>query len=195
MLTCGRVILQVHKLNKDTGYFQQYVWFSDDLIHWQQSDVIFTLPNCNFLDAEVIEITTKEVLMLIRENTPNSWDLYKSISRDRGLSWSAPEKVPFRGGQNPSAGLFYGKILFTFSIDLIERTNKTVAVAWVDKDAFEKNHKTAKFNILYNHDDTGIADKSLGYSSWVEVDQKTIYVAEYILKGSKGVIAIKEIEV
>jgi len=191
MLTCGRVILQVHKLNKDTGYFQQYVWFSDDLIHWQQSDVIFTLPNCDFLDAEVIEVTTEEVLMLIRESTPNSWDLYKSISRDRGLTWSVPEKVPFRGGQNPSAGIFFDKILITFSMDLVERTNKSVAIAWVDKDAFMRNHKIAKFNILHSHEDTY---RTLGYSSWVEIDEKRIYVSEYILKGSKGTIVIKEVE-
>ncbi len=196
VLKQGRIILLVHYKNEYSGFYEQSVYYSDDLIKWTKGEKEIKSNSYNFSDSALVEIGENQLLMIIKESSPNGWDLFKSTSENNGISWTSPVKLPFRGGENPYADLYEDSIVISFSNEVSGITDKPIVLAKVKKDDIMHNHMKSEFQTLITKDDYISDDSKIyGYSSWVKGDNNSILAVQYILKITHGLVCIDKISI
>ena len=148
----------------------------------------------NLCEVSILPVAGKLVAFM-RENSHLGWPCYKTISDDRGESWSEPVAFPLPGCHRPVAGhLRDGRILITYRFVQGggrlwgKQAQNFFAALTDDESALAGQYKDARTSIMpVDFDRAPIAD--LGYSGWVQLDDDEVYIVSYIVDNApKGQI-------
>lgn len=189
LLECsnGRWIIACHHQNQQTKLLEQRLWYSDDRgQNWTGPVIVGRLDGLNLCEASIIEVDGR-LVCLMRENSWLGHPAYRAISDDFGKSWSIPEPVPLLGCHRPRSGyLKDGRIFITYRFVQggYLTTQNLFGALTTKKLLTETTWHQIGFRILpLDYDPSHFADT--GYSGWVELDDGSLYVVNY-LKGQTG---------
>jgi sialidase-1 len=196
VLKSGRWILSSHFLDISINKLVQYLWYSDDSgITWSDRITVAKDEKYNLCEASILEVEDNVLIAFLRENSWEGYDCFKAFSYDGGETWDGVYKIPVPGCHRPVTGfLSDGRILMTYRF--IQggkqgwgRTTQNFMGCIFDKQtALEKERRQQQTRIFpIDYDRNPKAD--LGYSGWVQFEDGTIYVVNYLLDDeSKGQI-------
>ena len=188
VLKSGRWILSSHFLDISINKLVQYLWYSDDSgITWSDRITVAKDEKYNLCEASILEVEDNVLIAFLRENSWEGYDCFKAFSYDGGETWDGVYKIPVPGCHRPVTGfLSDGRILMTYRF--IQggkqgwgRTTQNFMGCIFDKQtALEKERRQQQTRIFpIDYDRNPKAD--LGYSGWVQFEDGTIYVVNYLL--------------
>lgn len=188
VLKSGRWILSSHFLDISINKLVQYLWYSDDSgITWSDRITVAKDEKYNLCEASILEVEDNVLVAFLRENSWEGYDCFKAFSYDGGETWDGVYKIPIPGCHRPVTGfLSDGRILMTYRF--IQggkqgwgRTTQNFMGCIFDKQtALEKERRQQQTRIFpIDYDRNPKAD--LGYSGWVQFEDGTIYVVNYLL--------------
>ena len=188
VLKSGRWILSSHFLDISINKLVQYLWYSDDSgITWSDRITVAKDEKYNLCEASILEVEDNVLIAFLRENSWEGYDCFKAFSYDGGETWDGVYKIPIPGCHRPVTGfLSDGRILMTYRF--IQggkqgwgRTTQNFMGCIFDKQtALEKERRQQQTRIFpIDYDRNPKAD--LGYSGWVQFEDGTIYVVNYLL--------------
>jgi len=186
-LADGRWILASHYKDAAFGYLVQRLWYSDDQGGtWHGPVIVGRQEGLNLCEVSILPVGGT-LVAFHRENSGNGWDCYKTISTDRGESWSAPIGFPLPGCHRPVAGhLQDGRILITHRFMQGGKgwpgwwTQNFFAALTDDESALATSRNDAHARILPIDFDRSRASDT-GYSGWVQFDDGEIFIVNYIM--------------
>lgn len=188
VLKSGRWILSSHFLDISINKLVQYLWYSDDSgITWSDRITVAKDERYNLCEASILEVEDNVLVAFLRENSWEGYDCFKAFSYDGGETWDGVYKIPIPGCHRPVTGfLSDGRILMTYRF--IQggkqgwgRTTQNFMGCIFDKQtALEKERRQQQTRIFpIDYDRNPKAD--LGYSGWVQFEDGTMYVVNYLL--------------
>ena len=188
VLKSGRWILSSHFLDISINKIVQYLWYSDNSgITWSDRITVAKDEKYNLCEASILEVEDNVLVAFLRENSWEGYDCFKAFSYDGGETWDGVYKIPVPGCHRPVTGfLSDGRILMTYRF--IQggkqgwgRTTQNFMGCIFDKQtALEKERRQQQTRIFpIDYDRNPKAD--LGYSGWVQFEDGTIYVVNYLL--------------
>ncbi len=177
----GRWILSCHQ--KGT----QRLWYSDDRgASWNGPTIVAGREGLQLCEASILPVDDA-LVAFHRENSGKGWDCYKTISRDRGETWTDPIPFPLPGCHRPVAGwLRNGQILITHRFMQGGKgwtgwwTQNFFAALTDRESALALTRDEAHTRILPVDFDRSPASDT-GYSGWVQFDDGEIYIVNYIV--------------
>lgn len=102
-LSSGRLLAPVawsDDIRKPVGQQASCCYSDDDAETWRQSETRLDLPKRGAMEPGVAELRDGRVLMIIRTQLGR---IYRSFSRDRGVTWSPPEAMNITAPEAPSS--------------------------------------------------------------------------------------------
>ncbi|CAG7607208.1 hypothetical protein PAESOLCIP111_00934 [Paenibacillus solanacearum] len=184
----GRWLLSAHQKSPEHGKLEQLLWYSDSKGEsWSGPVTVASRPDLNLCEVSILPLPGGALVALMRENSGQGWDCYKSISHDRGESWDGPYRMPIPGCHRPVSGLLQsGRILITYRFHqggkgwLGSWTQNFFAALTDVGSALATERKEQSTRIMpIDFDRSPVSD--LGYSGWVQFDDGEIYVVNYIV--------------
>ncbi len=183
----GRWIVSCHYRDVGNGDLVQRLWYSDDEgAHWSDAVVVGREPGVDLCEVSILPVGPS-LVALFRENTGIGRPCYKSVSHDRGESWSAAVPFPLPACHRPVAGhLREGYVLITHRYMQGGKgwpgwPTQNLFAALTDaesllSDAYHKAH-TRILPIDFDRS----TQSDTGYSGWVQFDDGEIYIVNYIV--------------
>jgi sialidase-1 len=187
-LADGRWIVAAHYRDDAFGNLIQRLWYSDDQgASWSDPVVVGRQEGLNLCEVSVLPVAGPTLVAFHRENSGLGLDCYKTISHDRGESWSEPIRFPLPGCHRPVAGWLHdGRIFITYRFIQGGRADgfmpaQNFFAALTDKaSALALTRRAAGARILpVDYDRSPACD--LGYSGWVQFEDGEIYIVNYLV--------------
>lgn len=183
----GNWLLTAHRTDKETGKLIQYGYISENQGEtWSDEITVAKDPRYNLCEASVIEMENGTLVAFLRENSRQGIDCLKTISYDGGFTWSEVYNVPIPGCHRPTANfLKNGKILLTYRYMQggkptgFSSANTFMTVLEADEALLTDRNGQTSVIIPLDIDRSGSPDS--GYTDWVELDDKTVYIVNYII--------------
>lgn len=184
----GRWILACHYREADFGFLVQRLWYSDDKgKSWHGPVVVGREQGLNLCEASILPVYGSVLVAFLRENSWLGLDCYKTISRDRGETWSKPVPFPLPACHRPVAGMLRdGRILITYRFMQGGKgwpgwwTQNLFAALTDAPSALAESRNEAHARILPLDFDRS-PQSDTGYSGWVQFEDGEIYVVNYIM--------------
>lgn len=184
-LPSGRLLLATHYTDAETGRLIQTVAYSDDDgTTWSDRIVVAADPNLDMCEAAILRLPTGELVSYIRENSGIGLPMYKTISRDDGITWSPIAPTLMAGGHRAVAGLTpRGNVLVTYRQTIGGAKfspQNTFAYYESVESALEMDPNKQYGTILpIDHDRSPYRDNS--YTGWVTLPDGRIFIVNYIV--------------
>jgi sialidase-1 len=186
-LESGRWILACHFRDQAFGYLVQRLWYSDDKgTSWHGPVVVAKQEGFNLCEVSLLPIDDC-LVAFHRENSGQGWDCFKSISRDRGETWSPLVPFPLPACHRPVAGLLHdGRILITHRFiqggkGWVGWWTQNFFAALTDKESALAETRNAAHTRILPVDFDRSPESDTGYSGWVQFEDGEIYVVNYIV--------------
>lgn len=171
----------------NNGKRETYLYTSFDKgKNWNKSK----LSNTDIYDVcetSIIAIDDNTLVALMRENSGRGIDLLKSISYDKGESWSETYRMPIPACHRPIISkLNSGNYLITYRFDYAKFEGKGVhgnifmGGICTKEDLLETNRDNISFKLFPIDYDRNI-NSNCGYSGQVQFDDGKIYVTAHIV--------------
>lgn len=174
----------------DIEFMETGTIFSDDGVHFTKGrpfDVSLRTAEGKKLwqwtEPTVVELSDKSLAMLIRIN--NSGRLWKSVSKDGGLTWSAPEKteIPNPNNKPKLIKMSDGRIvLLNTPNEKLGLRNRYPLEIWISDDdlkSFYYKHTVADMPGAYSYSDGVVDEKNNAVLFAFEFNRHDIYFAEH----------------
>ncbi|HEY3328897.1 MAG TPA: sialidase family protein [Capsulimonadaceae bacterium] len=182
----GRWILAAHKIIDEV--WEERAWLSDDCgATWSTPITIARDPELKLCEGSVFELPGGELCCLMRENSFQGLDAFKSVSRDGGLTWGTVTSFALPGCHRPVGGLLQsGRVLVTHRF--LQggagwlgwwTQNLFAALTTVESCLADSRGGTSTRIMPLDYDRSPVADT--GYSGWVQFPDGEIYVVNYIV--------------
>lgn len=185
----GRWIITAH-LGKVDGFsnLQQRLWYSKDRgKNFTGPITVARDENLNLCEGSILEVEKGTLVCFLRENSSEGYECYATKSTDDGLSWGKLYTIPLSCCHRPVSGIIdTGEVLITYRYK--QGAKKGWLGAWTqntflaitDRETVLTGDKTKQqVRIMpLNYDTSPQAD--LGYTGWVQFEDGTIYVVDYI---------------
>ncbi len=163
-------------------------WVSDDRgATWHGPQPIAAERGLKLCEANVVELSTGELVCFLRENSNTGEDTRKVVSRDGGQSWGAPVRFPLPGCHRPVAGrLQSGRVLIPYRFKHGGRRQwgwgqQNFLAALTDEASCRVGlREEARVRILPLDYDRSVA-ADCGYCGWAQLADGTICIASYIV--------------
>lgn len=187
-LADGRWLIACHRRNPATGCLAVRLWHSPDQGRtWHGPVMLADQAGLNLCEVSILPVDAQVLVALLRENSFKGWDAFKVISRDGGLTWSAPIALPIPACHRPTAGwLANGQALVTCRLMQGGKgwvgwwTQNTLAVLTDRESLLAPTREEAHTRILPLDFDRS-PESDTGYTGWVQFDDGEIYVVNYIM--------------
>ena len=169
------------------GSLVQSVWRTNDLE--SGSWIKHPIPqrvNLNLCEGSIVGDTHGKLMCIMRENSQKGLPAFVSFSVDQGRSWSDLHMTRLYGCHRPSVGrLNSGRYLITYRHQVSSfKPNfwaRNVVAALVEPDEmFSPN--PCQDTIMYPLDHDNSQKPDGGYTGWVQLDNGSIYIVNYITK-------------
>lgn len=167
------------------GFLVQNIWHSNDIEGTWTKHPLCHKEGYNFCEASVCRLRDKTYLALLRENSALGLPSFACYSRD-GITWSNPIKTRMFGCHRPVTGqLESGNLLTTYR----EASGSFLPGLWAKntfacltrRDSIQEDF--VKSIILpLDHDNSQKSDS--GYTGWVQMPDKSIFIVNYTAKGA-----------
>lgn len=186
-LQCGRWLLACH-CKDPSGDLVQRLWLSDDLgATWSGPVEVGRRVGYQLCEVSILQLDADTLVAFHRENSRDTRPCQKTLSRDRGLTWSAPVDFPIPGCHRPVAGfLADGRILITHRFrqggqGWVGWWTQNFFAAFTDRaSALANSYHEAHTRIMpIDYDRSPKSD--LGYSGWVQFPDGEVYIVNYIV--------------
>lgn len=183
----GRWILSCHCHDRDSAYLLQRLWYSDDRgTSWNGPVTVARQEGLNLCEGSILPVGNA-LVAFHRENSGKGLDCHKTISTDRGLTWSAPVPFPLPGCHRPVAGWLQNRhILITHRFMQGGKgwvgwwTQNFFAALTDTESALATTRAEAHTRILPVDFDRSQASDT-GYSGWVQFEDGEVYIVNYIM--------------
>lgn len=185
----GRWIITAH-LGKIDGFpkLVQRLWYSDDKGESFVGPVIVAKDEkLNLCEGSILEVEKGILVCFMRENSSEGYECYAAKSEDNGESFGELYTIPLACCHRPVSGfLDTGEIMITYRYK--QGAKKGWLGAWTqntflavtDKETVLTGDKTKQqVRIMPLNYDTS-RESDLGYTGWVQFDDNTIYIVDYI---------------
>lgn len=187
-LADGRWIISCHVAHPATGFLVQRLWHSADQgATWHGPVTVAEKAGLNLCEVSILPVDSQVLVALLRENSGQGWDCYKTISRDGGLTWGPPINLPIPACHRPVAGwLADGRALITCRFMQGGKgwtgwwTQNTFAVLTDRESILAESRAEAHTRILPLDFDRS-PQSDTGYTGWVQFPDGEIYVVNYIM--------------
>jgi hypothetical protein len=187
-LADGRWIISCHVAHPVTGFLLQRLWHSADQgATWHGPVTVAEKEGLNLCEVSILPVDSQVLVALLRENSGQGWDCYKTISRDGGLTWGPPITLPIPACHRPVAGwLADGRALITCRFMQGGKgwtgwwTQNTLAVLTDRESILAESRGEAHTRILPLDFDRS-PQSDTGYTGWVQFHDGEIYVVNYIM--------------
>jgi sialidase-1 len=184
----GRWILSCHYDDKDFGNLIQRLWYSDDQgATWSDPVIVGRQEGLNLCEVSILPVDGSTLVAFHRENSGLGWDCFKTISHDRGETWSEPIAFPLPACHRPVAGwLANGMALITHRFMQGGKGwtgwwTQNLFAGLTDKaSVLAPKREGAHTRILPLSFDRS-PESDTGYSGWVQFADGEIYVVNYLL--------------
>ena len=177
-----------------TRFDEEDNWRQFQLVHhstdngktWTGPTVLAKHPKRQPNEGDFVELDTGEIVCYMRDDEPGVKNGLKAISRDDGRTWSPLYgSGPWRYSGRPAVGLLStGDVFLTTRVGApqpghcfgayLEPQNVALQPTPLDGPVPPE----AKWQLL--DDDTNSVRPDWGYSGWVELPDRSIYVVQYI---------------
>lgn len=146
---------------------------------WSERIPVASDPEYSVIEPAVLETSDGTLVAFLRENSSKNYDCMRAISKDGGKTWEGMYPLALPGCHRPFVGyLSDGRILLTYR-SYIDKTKRVVAAAVFDEAAaLSKDRGTIP---LFQLDYDSAASPDTGYTAWVELADKEIIMANYIV--------------
>ena len=146
---------------------------------WSERIPVAADPDYNFIEPAVLETSDGTLVAFMRENSSKNYDCMRAFSKDGGKTWSGVYPLALPGCHRPAVGyLSDGRILLTYR-SYMDKTKRVVAAAVFDEAAaLSEQRGTIP---LYQLDYDSAASPDTGYTAWVELEDKQLLMANYIV--------------
>jgi sialidase-1 len=184
----GRWLVSCHVSNPATNFLMQRLWHSADRgATWQGPVTVAEKPGLNLCEVSILPCDDRTLVALLRENSGQGWDCYKTLSHDGGLTWGPPIALPIPACHRPVSGwLADGRALITCRFMQGGKgwvgwwTQNTFAVLTDRESILAEKREDAHTRILpLDYDRSPESDT--GYTGWVQWPDGEIYVVNYIM--------------
>ncbi len=183
----GRWIFACQIDDREFGNLVQRLWYSDDQgTSWEGPVIVGKQKGLNLCEVSILPVGDA-LVAFHRENSGQGWDCYKTLSHDRGETWSDPIAFPLPGCHRPVAGLLQNDLI------LITHRFMQGGKGWIGwwtqnffagltdrESALAETRSEAHTRILPIDFDRS-PESDTGYSGWVQFDDGEIYIVNYIL--------------
>ncbi len=187
-LHCGRWLASCHYMPESKDERIQRLWYTDDQgTSWHGPAVVGHRPGYHLCEVSILQLDDDTLVAFHRENSRDTRPCQKTISRDRGQTWSAAVDFPIPGCHRPVAGFLQDdRIMITHRY----RQGGKGWVGWYTQNFFAAfTDRESALAEVYHEAHTRILpidyDRSpksdLGYSGWVQFDDGEIYIVNYIV--------------
>ncbi|MBN1248396.1 MAG: exo-alpha-sialidase [Anaerolineae bacterium] len=187
-LSTGRWLLAAHYDDVELGNLVQRLWYSDDQgDHWSDPVVVGRQKGLNLCEVSILPVDDAALVAFHRENSGLGWDCYKTISHDDGASWSSPIPFPLPACHRPVAGwLQNGQVLITHRFMQGGKGwtgwwTQNLFAALTDRESVLATSRSGAHTRILPIDFDRSPESDTGYSGWVQLDDGSIYVVNYIL--------------
>lgn len=189
-LPSGRWLLSAHWKSKEHGYLEQMLWYTDNQgKDWSGPVTVASKEGLHLCEASILALPDQTLVAFLRENSNDGKDGYKAISRDHGVTWNGPYRMPLPGCHRPVARMLKsGKVIMTHRFyqggPVGYGSNQNLFAAWMDMDTvLATDYKKQWIRVMpIDYDRSPLADN--GYSGWVQFDDGEIYIVQYIADDS-----------
>lgn len=187
-LPSGRWVFSDTKANPNSGYDEQFLWYSDDQgLAWTGPICMAACAGLRLCEASMVPLPDGTLVAFLREDSGVGRDCYKAISTDQGESWEGPYQVPLPGCQRPVAGMLTsGNIMITYRFTQGGRrvfgdSMQNFFAALTDVESAKSRIRCEQSVRIMPIDYDRSAAADLGYSGWVQFEDGEIYVVSYIV--------------
>lgn len=167
---------------KNSSKLVQNLWKTDDLRgEWTKYELCHSSEH-NFCEATLCKLPDDSFFTLMRENSGLGLPAFYSASGSDCINWSRPVATRMFGCHRPVSGLLKsGNILTTYR----EAAHSTRRGFWA-KNTFACWTKMTRHGpdfvssiiLPLDHDQSSVSDS--GYTGWVQLEDKSIYIVNYI---------------
>lgn len=186
-LPSGRWIISAQIRNENNEGIQR-LWYSDDQgSSWSDPVTVGYLEGRILSEVSILPLDDTTLVAFHRENSMLGLDCFKTISRDRGESWSEPIAFPLPGCHSPAAGLLRdGRVLITYRFFQGGRIGfgigaQNLSAALTDRESVLAPTRNETHVRILPVDYDRSVEPDLGYSGWVQFDDGEVYVVNYIV--------------
>lgn len=181
-----RWILSTHE-NKNDGKRETYLYTSFDKgLNWNKTHLSHT-DIYDVCETSIVAIDNSILVALMRENSGQGIDCLKTISYDKGETWSEIYKMPIPACHRPIISkLNSGNYLITYRFDYAKMDRKGIhgnifmGCICTKEDLLEKNRDNIKTRIFPIDYDRNV-NSNCGYSGQIQFDDGKIYVTAHIV--------------
>ncbi len=182
----GNWILTAHRTDKDTKKLIQYCYISKDKGQtWSQEITVAADTRYNLCETSILECDDGTLVAYMRENSFMGYDCLKTISQDGGYTWSEVYNVPVPGCHRPTVGhLNNGNVLITYRFHhgstWRQGTSGLTMLAVTDEKSAKESKRLDQWTRIMPIDFDRHNTADGGYTDWVQFDDGTIYIVNYI---------------
>jgi len=182
----GRWIISAQYTVK--GHLTQFCRYSDDRGRsWSQEILMGFDKRYQLCEVSILPCGNNTLVAFMRENSGLGYDCIKTISYDNGESWSPLIDFPLPGCHRPVTGkLRDGRIFITYRFMqggkgwLGAWTQNFFAALTDEESVLSVRRSDASTRIIpIDYDRSPHSD--LGYSGWVQLDDDSVYIVNYIV--------------
>lgn len=182
----GRWLISAHEKGSEQRGIQR-VWWSDDQGHsWSGPAIVGDLEGQQLCEASIVDLGDT-LVALMRENSGDGQDAFKSESHDGGETWSTPVRFPLPGCHRPVAGVLQdGRVLITHRFmqggkGWVGHWTQNTFAAVTDKQSLLARRRCDASTRIMPLDFDRSPESDTGYTGWVQFAEGDIYVVNYIL--------------
>ncbi len=184
-LQSGRWLVGAHELSAESGKLVQYLIYSDDKGKtWSDRVVVGKDDRFNLCEVSFLEVEPNVIVAFMRENSGLGYDCKKAISYDGGKSWKGVFDVPIPACHRPKAGFLQdGRILLTYRFmqgGKYWMSTQNLFGAILPADGILSEHRKGQLSYIFPIDHDRNLKPDIGYSGWVQFDDGSIYVVNYL---------------
>ncbi len=181
-LASGRWLVSCHYRDTSIDKLVQRLWYSDDQgKSWSDPVIVGSRDDLNLCEVSIVEVG-ETLVAFHRENSMQGLDCFKTISHDRGESWSAPIQFPLPGCHRPVAGFLRDGLGFiTYRFIPGPKGAQNFMGAFTDRDSAVCDTRADAWTRIVPIDFDRSLRNDLGYSGWVELGERELYVVAYIV--------------
>ncbi len=199
LLPSGKVLLLTFEKNPQTGYYQEWVHMSfPSLKDWRRSARPFHVDGCHFIGSELVLLDDGTLMALLRNAADDGWDLYQSLSRDEGETWTKPVKLPFKGGHKPCINRCGDNLTIGFGRDLVfaqkNRMNKDVLLNKVSLELVSGTPRKSVFETLKVQGPPVALKSDFGISGITRLNDGCLWVSGYLQGQNTGLVYVKRLD-
>jgi sialidase-1 len=184
----GRWLLSAHQPHPVHGGLYQSLWHSQDGGDtWSGPVTVAEQEGLNLCEASLLPLPNGALVAVMRENSGEGRDAYKTVSHDDGLTWSKPVRMPLPGCHRPTAGLLRdGRVLITYRFSQggkgwLGTWTQNFFAALTDVDSCLAEARNQQWTRILPVDFDRSPASDLGYSGWAQFEDGEIYIAQYIV--------------